>query len=148
MVKEFYIVIFSKKPEKLDIWIESAKKHDIPELQTFVEGILKDLSVKNGISYPYNNGLAEGSIKKSPRLSLHALCCYFSRVRTPCCRVELISIHVPAKERLAEIILGIDFGDFNPRSCEGATVGEEYDRVYLAISIHVPAKERLILTDT
>ena len=43
LVKEFHTAIVSKKPEKLDAWIESAKKHDIPELQLFVEGILKDL---------------------------------------------------------------------------------------------------------
>ena len=47
------------------LWIESAKKHDIPELQSFVEGILKDLkAIKNGIIYSYNNGLAEGSVNK------------------------------------------------------------------------------------
>lgn len=33
LVKEFHTAIFSKKPEKLDNWIESAWKHDIPELQ-------------------------------------------------------------------------------------------------------------------
>lgn len=54
-----------EKPEKLDTWIESAKEYNIPELQTFVEGILKDLAaIKNGIIYPYNNGLAEGSVNK------------------------------------------------------------------------------------
>ena len=65
LVKNFYSVIFSKKPEKIDTWIESAHKYDIPELQTFVEGLLKDLqAIKNGIAYPYNNGLAEGSVNK------------------------------------------------------------------------------------
>lgn len=65
LVKNFYSVIFSKKPEKIDTWIESARKYDIPELQTFVEGLLKDLqAIKNGIAYPYNNGLAEGSVNK------------------------------------------------------------------------------------
>ena len=65
LVKEFHTAIFSKKPEKLNTWMESAKKHDIPELQSFVEGISKDLTaVKNGIIYPYNNGLAEGSVNK------------------------------------------------------------------------------------
>ena len=65
LVKDFYGAIFSKKPEKIDSWIESAKKYDIPELQTFVEGLLKDLqAIKNGITYPYNNGLAEGSVNK------------------------------------------------------------------------------------
>lgn len=65
LVKEFYTAIFSKKPEKLDAWFKSAQKHNIPELQPFVKGILKDLiAVKNGILYPYNNGLAEGSVNK------------------------------------------------------------------------------------
>jgi len=65
LVKDFYGAIFSKKPEKIDSWIESAKKYDIPELQTFVEGLLKDLqAIKNGITYPYNNGIAEGSVNK------------------------------------------------------------------------------------
>ena len=65
LVKDFYGAIFSKKPEKIDSWIESAKKYDIPELQAFVEGLLKDLqAIKNGITYPYNNGLAEGSVNK------------------------------------------------------------------------------------
>ena len=64
-MKEFHAAIFSKKPEKLDTWIESAKKHDVPELQSFVEGISKDLAaIKNGIIYPYNNGLAEESVNK------------------------------------------------------------------------------------
>ena len=58
LVKEFHAAIFSKKPEKVDTWIESAKKHDVPELQSFVEGVSKDLAaIKNGIIYPYNNGL-------------------------------------------------------------------------------------------
>lgn len=65
LVREFHSVMFSKKPEKLDVWIASAKKHDIPELQSFVEGISKDLeAIKNGITYSYNNGLAEGSVNK------------------------------------------------------------------------------------
>lgn len=65
LVKEFHTVMFSKRPEKLDAWIESAKKHNISELQSFVEGILKDLTaIKNGIIHPYNNGLAEGSVNK------------------------------------------------------------------------------------
>ena len=64
-MKEFYTAIFSKRPEKLDAWIESAKKYDIPELQSFVEGILKDsIAIKNRIIYPYNNSLAEGSMNK------------------------------------------------------------------------------------
>ena len=41
------------------------QKYDIPELQTFINGIKKDLTaVKNGIIYSYNNGSAEGSVNK------------------------------------------------------------------------------------
>ncbi len=65
LVKEFHTAIFSKRADKLEAWIESAKKHDIPELQSFVEGILKSsTAIKNGIIYRYNNGLAEGSVNK------------------------------------------------------------------------------------
>ena len=57
--------MFSQKPEKLDTWIKSAQKYDIPELQSFIEGICNDKeAVQNGISYSYNNGLAEGSVNK------------------------------------------------------------------------------------
>lgn len=62
LAREFHTAIFFQKPEKLNAWIESAKKHDISELLSFVEGILK---IKNGIIYPYNKGLAEGSVNKS-----------------------------------------------------------------------------------
>lgn len=63
--KGFCNVIFSKNPEKLDEWINVAQKYEIPELQTFINGIKKDLTaVKNGITYSYNNGLAEGSVNK------------------------------------------------------------------------------------
>ena len=64
LIKEFCNVIFSKNTAKLDEWIDVAQKYDIPELQTFINGIKKDLTaVKNGIIYSYNNGLAEDSVK-------------------------------------------------------------------------------------
>lgn len=65
LVKESHTVMFSQKPGKLDLWIKSARKYDIPELQSFMEGICNDVeAVKNGIAYSYNNGLAEGSVNK------------------------------------------------------------------------------------
>lgn len=39
LIKEFYRIVFSQKSEKLETWISGAKEHDIPELQSFVEGI-------------------------------------------------------------------------------------------------------------
>lgn len=65
LVKEFHTAMFSQKPEKLDIWIKSAKNQDIPELQSFIEGVCNDIeAAKNGIIHSYNNGLAEGSVNK------------------------------------------------------------------------------------
>ena len=65
LTKDFCNVIFSKNPTKIDEWINAAQKYDIPELQTFINGIKKDITaVKNGIIYSYNNGLAEGSVNK------------------------------------------------------------------------------------
>lgn len=65
LAKEFHTVMFSQKPEKLDTWIKSAQKYDIPELQSFIEGICNDIeAAKNGIGHSYNNGLAEGSVNK------------------------------------------------------------------------------------
>lgn len=65
LVKDFLMLIFSKNTDKLEQWMKSAQKFGIPELQTFLEGISKDIqAVKNGITYSYNNVLAEGSVNK------------------------------------------------------------------------------------
>lgn len=65
IVKEFKEIMFSKKPEKLEKWIQETKKQKIPEIDSFLNGIERDIkAVKNGIKYDYNNGLAEGSVNK------------------------------------------------------------------------------------
>ena len=65
MIKEFYEIIYSKKEERLDDWLIRLEKFDVPEVQTYINGVRKDINaVKNGISLSYNNGLAEGSVNK------------------------------------------------------------------------------------
>lgn len=65
IVKEFKDIMFSKKEDKLDKWIDKTKKYKIPEMDSFINGIERDLeAVKNGIKYNYNNGLAECSVNK------------------------------------------------------------------------------------
>ena len=65
IVKEFKEIMFGKKYEKLEKWIKETKKHKIPEINSFLNGIERDFeAVKNGIKYDYNNGLAEGSVNK------------------------------------------------------------------------------------
>lgn len=49
----------------MEQWLKKLEKLDIPELQTYVNGVRKDIeAVKNGITFGYNNGLAEGSVNK------------------------------------------------------------------------------------
>ena len=65
LLKEFYRIVFSKKSEDLDSWIEKAIQLKIEELDRYINGLKNDLqAVKNAITYPYNNGLAEGTVNK------------------------------------------------------------------------------------
>lgn len=64
-VKELYEIIYSKHSDRLDTWLSRLEDYNIPELQTYVNGIRTDIdAVKNGIELQYNNGLAEGSVNK------------------------------------------------------------------------------------
>lgn len=64
-VKDFKDIMFSKKANKLDEWMSKTKKYKIPEMNSFINGIERDIeAVKHGITYDYNNGLAEGSVNK------------------------------------------------------------------------------------
>ena len=65
LLKEFYRIVFSRKSEELDSWMETAAELKIDELDRYINGLRNDLrAVKNAIIYPYNNGLAEGSVNK------------------------------------------------------------------------------------
>lgn len=65
LVSDFKSVLKSKFPDKLDTWIKETKKLDIREVNSFINGITRDIdAVKNAIIYDYSNGLAEGSINK------------------------------------------------------------------------------------
>ena len=65
MQKEQLRRINSNREDRLEEWLKKLEQFNITELQTYVNGVRKDLdTVKNGIKYEYNNGLAEGSINK------------------------------------------------------------------------------------
>ena len=66
ILREFHRIVFSKKAEDLEHWIEQASNWDtIPELKSFIDGLKHDISVvKNAIMFDYKNGLAEGSVTK------------------------------------------------------------------------------------
>ena len=65
IAREFSDIIFSRNVDMLDSWLEKVANVNIPELNTYINGVQKDVdAVKNGISLAYNNGLAEGSVNK------------------------------------------------------------------------------------
>lgn len=65
LVKSFKEILFNKNPNNLDNWIEKAALLGIPELNSYIKGINRDIDgVKNSIIYDYSNGLAEGSVNK------------------------------------------------------------------------------------
>ena len=65
IVKSFKAMMFAKRVEEIDGWIENASSYGIDEINSFINGIVADLdAVKNAIRYDYNNGLAEGSVNK------------------------------------------------------------------------------------
>ena len=51
--------------EGLSTWINQVKKLGLREMNSFIQGIERDIeAVKNAIIYEYNSGLAEGSVNK------------------------------------------------------------------------------------
>ncbi len=64
--KEFKNILFSKKPDKLELWLEKAKKLDVIELNSFINLIESDIdAVKNAVIYNFSNGLTEGFNNKT-----------------------------------------------------------------------------------
>lgn len=64
-VSGFKDALFSKKPEKLETWMNKTEKLKAPELDAFLNGLRLDMTaVKNAIALDYSNGLAEGSVNK------------------------------------------------------------------------------------
>ena len=55
----------AKKEAELDKWAKETEALEIDELESFINGIKRDITaVKNAIRLDYNNGLAEGSVNK------------------------------------------------------------------------------------
>ena len=57
MVRSFKDILFSKKAEQLDKWLERAEALGMEEIMSFVNGTKRDIdAVRNAIMYGYNNG--------------------------------------------------------------------------------------------
>lgn len=65
LVKEFRNILKNRKVEMLNNWMDRALDSNIRQLNSFVNGIKRDIeAAKNAIIYEYNNGLAKGCINK------------------------------------------------------------------------------------
>lgn len=65
VILEFRSLFKSREASDLYTWIEKAKQLNIREINSFINGINRDIdAVKNSITYTYSNGLAEGSVNK------------------------------------------------------------------------------------
>ena len=65
IVRSFKEMMFAKRYDELEDWMEATIPIGIEEINSFINGLNADLdAVKNAIRYEYNNGLAEGSINK------------------------------------------------------------------------------------
>jgi len=64
-VRSFKEMVFAKKDEDVDAWIEAALECGIDGIVSFANGLSADLkAVKNAVALDYSNGLAEGSVNK------------------------------------------------------------------------------------
>lgn len=64
-VKQFSFCLLKGHSIFLCCWLSEVKNYGIPQFNSFIKGVLKDLTaVLNSTIYPYNNGLAEGRINK------------------------------------------------------------------------------------
>lgn len=90
IIWEFKGILISKNADVLNQWIEKARKLDIPEIDSFVCGLERDLdAVRNAIKYEYNNGLVEGSINKLKVIKrIMYGRCSFETLRTKTLRLE------------------------------------------------------------
>lgn len=65
LIRGFHDVFNKKCCDVLYNWIVGATRLGIGEINSFINGIERDLlSVENAVKYEYSNGLAEGSVNK------------------------------------------------------------------------------------
>jgi len=65
IIWEFRDLLKAKNPDELASWINRAGSLKIREIDSFVEGVKRDLeAVFNAIKFEYSNGLAEGKVNK------------------------------------------------------------------------------------
>jgi transposase len=69
LIRDFKALFAAHHADDLTQWLESAKSIGSPDINTFVNGLTRDIeAVRGAVIYNYNNGLAEGSVNKIKRI--------------------------------------------------------------------------------
>jgi transposase len=69
LIRDLKTIFANHHADDLEPWLESAKSLGSTDINSFVNGINRDIeAVRNAIIYNYNNGLAEGSVNKIKRI--------------------------------------------------------------------------------
>ncbi len=65
LVQDFLLMVRKREGHRLDAWLARIAKSDLPELQSFANGIEKDKApVQAGLTWFINNGQVEGHVNK------------------------------------------------------------------------------------
>lgn len=88
LVQQFLRMVRELRGEGLDVWILAVQASQIPELQHFVSGILKDKeAVVAGLTQPYSNGPVEAQVQKLKLVKRQM----FGRAKLPLLRQRLLN---------------------------------------------------------
>jgi transposase len=65
LVQQFAQMLRTRTGERLDAWLTEVSQSQIPELQSFAQGIERDkAAVVAGLTLPHSNGVVEGKVNK------------------------------------------------------------------------------------
>jgi transposase len=88
LVQDFLTMVRKRQGERLESWIEAVQQGAISELQSFVNGILKDKeAVVAGLTLVYSNGPVEAQVQKL-KVVKRAM---FGRAKLPLLRQRLLN---------------------------------------------------------
>ena len=65
LIQDFFSMVRKREGHRLDAWLLQIAQSDLPELQSFANGIEKDkTAVQAGLTWSINNGPVEGYVNK------------------------------------------------------------------------------------
>ena len=87
LVQDFLTMIRKRQGERLDTWLQAVQNSQIPELQRFAQGLVKDKeAVVAGLTEIYSNGPVEAQVHKLKLVKRQA----FGRAKLPLLRQRLL----------------------------------------------------------